>query len=407
MNKFKNNFFQGLKDLIHICRMELKIILHDEGVFIFCILVPLGYPLLYSYIYTTELMRQIPVTVIDDSQTSLSREFIRKFDASQWVKVIGLSRNVAEARQQIKEQHSYGFLRIPSDFSDNIVKGKQSYIGLYSDMSGMLYYKGILIASTDVSLEMNKNIKIAESGSTTDEDGQTIAYPVKNREVSLFNPQQGFAAFLIPAVLILIIQQTLLLGIGMAGGTAAEKGEYSELVATSRRNRGTYHIIIGRAIAYFSIYAVEGAYMVCVVPQLFGLVQLSQGIDLLLFMIPFILSCIFFAMALSILMRNREMSILVFVFTSVPLLFISGISWPGAAIPAFWKGVSWLFPSTFGINGFVRINTMGATISQVAVEWRALWLQALAYFVLAYLSCRTIIYRERRRDKTELDEPFM
>ena len=101
------------------------------------------------------------------------------------------------------------------------------------------------------------------------------------------------------------------------------------------------------------------------------------------------------------------MSILVFVFTSVPLLFVSGISWPGSAVPPFWKGVSWLFPSTFGINGFVRINTMGATISQVAVEWRALWLQAVAYFVLAYMSCRTIIYRERRKDKTELREPFM
>jgi len=403
----KNTLFQGLKELIHICQMELKIIFHDEGVFIFCILVPLGYPLFYSYIYTTELMREVPVTVIDDSKTALSRDFIRKLDASQWIRVVGYSNNVPDAREQIKEQRTYGFFEIPSDFSDRIVEGEQVNVGLYSDMSAMLYYKGMFIGATDVSLEMNKKIKIARIGKATNEEEQIIASPVKNREVPLSNPQQGFASFLIPAILVLVMQQTLLLGIGMAGGTAAETGEYRDLVATSKRNRGTLHILCGRAFAYFSIYAVQAAYMVCIVPKLFGLTQLSQGADLILFMIPYILSCVFFSLALSILMRNREMSILVFVFTSIPLLFISGISWPGSAVPPFWKGVSWLFPSTFGINGFVRMNTMGATISQVAVEWRALWLQAVAYFVLAYMSCRTIIYREGRNDKTELREPFM
>lgn len=403
----RNTILQGLNELIHIWQMELKIIFHDEGVFIFCILVPLGYPLLYSYIYTTELMRDVPVTVIDDSKTALSREFIRKLDASQWIKVVGYSDNIPDARQQIKEQQTYGFFRVPSDFSNKIVKGEQVNVGLYSDMSAMLYYKGMFIGATDVSLDMNKQIKIERAGKATDEDEEMVVSPIKSREVALFNPQQGFASFLIPAILILVIQQTLLLGIGMAGGTAAEKGEYSELVATSKRNRGTLHIIFGRAFAYFGIYVVQAAFMVCIVPKLFGLTQLSQGFDLILFLIPYLLSCIFFSMALSILMRNREMSILVFVFTSVPLLFISGISWPGSAVPPFWKGVSWLFPSTFGINGFVRINTMGATISQVAVEWRALWLQAVAYFVLAYMSCRTIIYRERRKDKIELREPFM
>lgn len=401
-----SNIFQGLLDLIHIWQMEMKIILHDEGVLIFCILVPIGYPLLYSYIYTTEIVRQVPITIVDHSKSSLSREFIRKYDASQWVRVAGYAKNILEARQEIKEQRSYGILEIPYDFTDKLAKGEQAYIGLYSDMGAMLNYKGMLIAATDVSLEMNKHIKIARSGKFTKEDGETVAYPVKNEEIALFNPQQGFASFLIPAVLILIIQQTLLLGIGMSSGTAAEKGEYSELVATSRRNRGTLHIIIGRGLAYFGVYAILAAYIVCIVPRLFDLVQLSRSWDLLLFMIPYLLSCIFFALAVSILMRNREMSILVFVFTSVPLIFISGISWPGSAIPAFWKGVSWLFPSTFGINGFVRINSMGATLDQVAFEWRGLWLQTVAYFVLAYLSCRTIIYNERKKEHTDLNEPF-
>ncbi len=397
MKNLKTHFWQGVKDLLHIWQMEMNIILHDSGVLIFCVVVPLTYPLLYAYIYTTELMRDVPVTIVDDSKTAMSREFVRKLDATQWVQVVGMSRDIPDARQQVKEQKTYGFLVIPSDFSDNLAKGKQAYVGLYADMSGMLYYKGMLLGATDVSLDMNENLKIVRSGKPTGREDQIVAYPVKNREVALFNPQQGFAAFLLPAVLILIIQQTLFLGIGMAGGTAAEQGRYRELVPTSRHNRGTYHIICGRALAYLMVYAVVSAYMLCVVPALFGLVQIGRWFDLLLFVLPYLLASIFFSLALSALMRNREMSILVFVFTSLPLLFISGVSWPGASIPPFWKGVSWLFPSTFAINGFIRLNNMGATISQMAVEWRALWLQALAYFVLAYVSCRVIIYREVKR----------
>ncbi|HCE47828.1 MAG TPA: ABC transporter permease, partial [Prevotellaceae bacterium] len=199
MKNLKNHFWQGVKDLLHIWQMEMNIILHDSGVLIFCVVVPLTYPLLYAYIYTTELMRDVPVTIVDDSKTAMSREFVRKLDATQWVQVVGMSRDIPDARQQVKEQKTYGFLVIPSDFSDNLTKGRQAYVGLYADMSGMLYYKGMLLGATDVSLEMNENLKMARSGKPTGREERIVAYPVKNREVALFNPQQGFAAFLLPA----------------------------------------------------------------------------------------------------------------------------------------------------------------------------------------------------------------
>ncbi len=84
--------------------------------------------------------------------------------------------------------------------------------------------------------------------------------------------------------------------------------------------------------------------------------------------LPYLAACIFFAMTASIAIRNRETCMLLFVFTSVPLLFLSGISWPGAAMPAFWKYFSYIFPSTFGINGYVSINSMGATLNEVSLS---------------------------------------
>lgn len=385
MATINNILFQGIKTIVRICKKEIGIILHDEGVVMFCIIVPLFYPLLYSMIYETETIHEVPVTVIDDSKTALSREFIRKFDATAWVKVIGLSTDVEDARERIKKQETYGFIKIPEDFSDRIAREEQAFIGMYGDMSGMLYYKGILIAATDVSLDLNEKIKIERMPAITAADEDLITYPVTNRDVALFNPQQGFATFLIPAVLMLIIQQTLLLGIGMADGTAHEQREYTRIMTFGRRFRGLLDVILGRTVAYYLLYAVCVAYMVCIVPRLFGITQIGDGLTILWFLIPYLLDCIFFAQVMAVLIRNREISILIFVVTSLPILFISGISWPGVAVPPFWKGVSWLFPTTFGINGFVRINTLGATLHQVSFEWGMLWLQSICYFTILYL----------------------
>ena len=169
--------------------------------------------------------------------------------------------------------------------------------------------------------------------------------------------------------------------IGLAAGTARENNRFKDLVPINRHYNGTLRIVLGKGLSYFLVYVLVSFYVLHIVPRLFSLNQIGQPGSLVLFVAPYLAACIFFAMTTSIAIRNRETCMLIFVFTSVPLLFISGISWPGAAIPPFWKYVSYIFPSTFGINGFVKINNMGATLSEVAFEYKALWIQAGVYFL--------------------------
>ena len=332
-------------------------------------------------IYTNETIREVPAVVVDNSRSSLSREYLRKVDATPDIQIVSYCADMEEAKQMLKNRLAYGIIYIPSDFSDNIAKGKQTQVSIYCDMSGLLYYKSMLIANTAVSLDMNQDIKIARSGNTIDRQDEITAYPIEYEEISIFNPTAGFAAFLIPAVLVLIIQQTLLLGIGLAAGTARENNRFKDLVPINRHYNGTLRIVLGKGLSYFLIYILVAFYVLYIVPRIFSLNQIGQPDSLVLFVVPYLAACIFFAMTASIAIRNRETCMLIFVFTSVPLLFISGISWPGAAIPPFWKYVSYIFPSTFGINGFVKINNMGATLSEVAFEYKALWLQAGIYFL--------------------------
>lgn len=410
--KLKDKIGQSIQDMFYIWRQEFKSVFRDQGVLIFFILVPLGYPLIYAFIYNEEVVREVPAVVVDDSHSSLSRDYLRRVDATPDIQIVGHCTDMEEAKQVLKERGAYGIIYIPDDFSDRIVKGEQTQVSIYCDMSGLLYYKSMLLANTAVSLEMNKEIKIARSGNTTEREDEITAYPIAYEEISIFNPAAGFATFLIPAVLVLIIQQTLLLGIGLSAGTAREQNRFRDLVPINRHYHGTLRIVLGKGLCYFLIYILISFYILCIVPHIFSLPQIGQPGSLTLFVLPYLIACIFFSMTASIAIRNRETCMLIFVFTSLPLLFISGISWPGAAIPPFWKYVSYLFPSTFGINGYVKINNMGATLNEVAFEYKALWIQAGVYFITTCLvyswqivaSRKHVIekYREMKAKKTTL-----
>ena len=387
---------EGILDTFFIWKDELKNVFKDSGVMIFFFLVPFIYPLLYAFIYNNEVVHNAKMVVVDQSDSYLSREYIRKVDATADVKVVAVCSDMEEAKRMMDKKEAYGILYFPSEFSKNIHKGKQATVSLYCDMSALLFYKAFLLATTEVSLEIGKELRAQNNPSSTIEQEKITINPIPYESVALFNSQNGFASFLVPAILILVIQQTLILGIGMLGGTAREKNRFHSPVPISRHFNGTLRIVFGKSLTYILLYIVVCIWALGVVPKLFSLPQVGEPWTVMLFVLPYLFASIFLSMTLSGFMTSRESPMLVFVFTSVILLFISGVSWPKEAIPPFWKAVGYLFPSTPGIQGFIRINTAGASLNEVAHEYRTLWIQAGIYFITACIIYRYQIMRSRK-----------
>lgn len=379
---FRKKVSEGIFDLFYIWKGEMKTIFKDQAILTFLVVLPIVYPLLYAFIYTNEVVREVPAVVVDKSNTANSRKYIQLVNATPDVNIVAHCTDIPQAQEVLKERGAYGIIYIPEDFNKNLSTGQTTQVTLFCDMSGLLYYKALVMANTAVSLEFNKEIrmKLLAKGQTGRQE-EIAAAPIKYEDVKLYNPTNGFASFLIPAVLILIIQQTLLLGIGTASGTAREKHRFRDLIPINKHYDGTLRIVFGKGLAYFMVYILLALYVVCVVPKIFTLPQIGAASNLILFVVPYLAACIFFAMTCAAAIRNRETSMLIFVFTSIPLLFISGISWPGSAVPEFWKYVSYIFPSTFGINGYVRLSSMGASLNEVAFEYKALWVQTGVYFM--------------------------
>ncbi len=405
-----HNIYEALQDTAFIWRQEMKQVVKDEGVLIFFLLVPLVYPLLYSWIYNNEVVREVPVAVVDQSHSSLSRQFIRMCDASPDVHVKCYAQDLDEARSLVSRQLVEGIYLIPSDFESNVNRLEPATVSVYCDMSLMLAYKAIFQTAQSVSMQMGSEVTTRLAQHYTRREEVVSAKPLDFDEVPLYNPTGGYGSFVLPAVLVLIIQQTLVLGIGLSAGTAREENRFHNLVPISKHYRGMFRIVNGKALAYFMIYAVMSTYLLLVIPRLFNFTAIGSWQDIAIFMLPYLLACIFFGMVVSCFIRYRENVMLIMVFVSVPLLFLSGVSWPQSAIHSFWQGVSWVFPSTFGIRGFIRINEMGASLGDVLPEYQALWLHTLFYFLLAcvvyyyqiLLARRQMIQLQRGQDKESL-----
>ena len=333
---------EGLLDTLYIWKDELRNVFKDAGVMIFFFLVPFVYPLLYSFIYNNEVVHEAKMVVVDQSDSYLSREFTRRVNATPDVEVVGVCPDMAEAKKMLDEKKAYGILLFPPDYSKDLHEGRQTTVSLYCDMSALLFYKAFLLAATEVSLDMGKELRMHNNPSSTDKMDQITVDPIPYESVALFNSQNGFASFLVPAILILVLQQTLILGIGMLGGTAREKNRFHSLVPICRHFNGTLRIVFGKSLTYLLLYVVVCIWVLAIVPKLFSLPQVGEPLTILLFLLPYLFACIFMSMTLSGFMTSRESPMLVFVFTSVILLFISGVSWPEAAIPPFWKVVLWI-----------------------------------------------------------------
>ena len=392
-DKLKRIIKEGLHDMSIIWANEMKMTVKDEAVLIFFLLASTIYPFLYSWIYNNEVVREVPVAVVDYSHSAESRKFIRLCNASPDVKVAYHCTSLAEAKDLVGRQKAKGVLYFPSDFDTNICRGEQAHVSVFCDMSLMLTYKAIYQTAQAVSSQMGSEIQLASSSGFTDRDDEVTVRPLEFDEVSIFNPTGGYGSFLLPAVLILVIQQTLLLGIGLAAGTNRENNRYGELIPIDQHYRGLFRIVMGKALCYFMIYALVAAYLTMILPSLFHFPLLGSLRSLVGLMVPYILACIFFGITLSCLVRYRENVMLLVVVTSLPFLFLSGISWPSEGIPAFWKGISWLLPSTFGVKGYIAVNSMGATLQDISQEYFALWAQSLIYFFTSCLFYKVQIDR--------------
>lgn len=376
---------------------ELKRIFSNSGVMVIFFLGSLAYPFLYKAMYWNEQIVDIPVAVVDMSCSPESRTFLHKWAAAPDVKIAYTCTSMAEAERLLRDQKVHGIIYFPKDYAAQLADplGK-AHISLYCDMSSFLYMKGLYMSCNLVMLESMQKVQIDryEQMGVGTEFAWELVQEAPYAEKALFSPTGGYGSFLIPAVLVMILHQTLFFGICMLAGAIRE--EKSELYRIPGRRRGSsaFRTLVGRGGAYFVIYYALAAILLGLLPRLFGIPHIGAIGDILRFNVPFILSVVFFAICVGFFIRNQEVSIVMLITTSLIFLFVAGISWPKELVPDGWRYFSYLIPYTWAAHGFIHINSMGATLWDVRTEYIALWVLAASYFLIAVLMFVIAGYRQ-------------
>ena len=379
---------------------ELRRVFRDPGVLTIFIVATLAYPLIYKAIYWNEQITNVPVAVVDLSNSPQSRAFLHKWNAAPDIRLTHTCASMAEAEQLLREQKVHGIIYFPRDFANQLADPLgQAHISLYCDMSSFLYMKAIYLSCNQVMLEDMRNIQIDryEQMGVGKEFAWALVQDAPYYETALFTPTGGYGSFLIPAVLVLILHQTLFFGICMLGGTAREENQ---------ENFGIRNLI-GRALAYFLIYYALAAILLGFYPRLFDIPHIGAIWDILLLLIPYLLAVIFFSLCVSVFIRNRESGLVLLISSSLIFLFMAGISWPKEMIPDEWWYVTCCIPYTFGSHAYIHINSMGASLATTSTEFIALCIQSVAYFLLAcglFYVRRKILFKKSVAETKEVQD---
>jgi len=147
-------------------------------------------------------------------------------------------------------------------------------------------------------------------------------------------------------------------------------------------------VLVGRTLAHVTLYIPALALFLVILPRIYGFSTLGTLGALALFAVPFILAVSLMGQFAGLLFKRRETAVLVFVATTLLQFFLVRVSWPREMIPPLLEQIRRVFPSESAIDGLVRINQMGASLSEVRGDWLWVWLLAALYFVLALVAAR-------------------
>ena len=393
MKAFRKYIYQSSADFTRAMLWEAKYIFRDKAVFFSFVIVAVVVSFLYTYLYSEETLQELPIGVVDEDNTTQSRQLLRMIDANSGVAIYSSYLNLSEAEKAFQREQIRGIVTIPNSFARDLQRGEQPSISVYADASYMLYYKQILTAAKLSATYLNAGVEMRRSSAQgkLPTQAREEAMPVSAKVVSLYNPSSGYATFLIPVVLVIIFQTTILTAVGILGGTMREGNKLRKIYPNSGNFFGALPIVMGKATTYLALAMVILLIILGIVMPLFGIPVRSSILTTMVFMIPFILSIVFMGLCLLNFLCRREDAIMLIMYTSLPSVMLTGFSWPSVAMPQWLNVFSYIVPTTLEAKGFVSITQMGASLPIIMPYWLGMWGLCMLYLILGAFTMKRMI----------------
>ena len=341
-------------------------LLRDKAAVLLFFVSGIVYSFFYPLPYNTETVQGVPIAVIDQDNSALSRQLIRYADAHPGITIVSVSSSPAAAQAQLWQGDAAGTLIIPRDFSGKVLAGQQPEVEVAGHGAYPMLNKVALNSLAEVVGTLSAGIEIKRLNAGTPSALQVASQrqPLATELLPMFNVTEGYASYIVPGVVVLVMQQTFLLGIGLLFGTWSDTKTFPY-----KGGRASY---FGALNAFALVVILNALYF-------FGFVFWWQGyprggnwLGSVALTLAFAYCVAALGMYIGLFFRTRERSVQLLIATSMPVVFLSGLTWPSSALPETLQVLRWLLPSTAGIQGLIATNQMGASLHEVRIEFAAL-----------------------------------
>lgn len=332
-------------------------IFNDKGCLMMMLLAPIFYGFFYPLPYKTEVVRDVPVAIIDDDHSPLSTNIINHATASPRLDV-QVAQNEHHAQELMWQNTIAGYMVIPKGLYQHVNMGQPAKVSVLANGNYFLLNKQVqtgfleVVGTVSAGIKIQKAIATGQDSTLAKQNVNAISLTIN----PLYNTTEGYGSYVVPPVSMLILQQMYLMGTAMLVGTWVE----------NRTHRTTFKGWLARILALSCLgFWVGCFYYGWVFPShdyprnqnLLG----SLGLLMVYFPAVIAMGCL-----LGIWLGSRERAMQILVASSMPLLFLSGVTWPTHMLPEPLLYLRWVFPSTSAMNASVMLNQMGVPLADVA-----------------------------------------
>ena len=341
------------------------------------------YGVLYPQPYVGEVVRNAPVVMVDQDHSSLSRTLTRRIDTTDGVTIVSEVADLQQAKDRFFRREAFGIVVIPPDFEKNLLNGHPSPIAVYGDGSYFLIYSSIISGVRSAATSLGAEVQMSRLTAAGMDVATATAMisPATITTVSLFNPQGGYTSYVVPAAFVLILQQTLMMGIGiLQAGRKADRGIEA----------------LAAPLAYVSLYLIWIYFSQVLLPQFYSIPKIGDTLTLFMVAIPFLTATTAMGYVIARLIPWREGVVFFLITFGLLFFFASGVSWPIEEVPLPVRLITLMVPSTSAIMALVQVDQMGAGFD--AVQQAVFTLLGLTVF---YSAIAVAIGAKRSRAEEE------
>ena len=333
-----------LRQIYDIMMRELSI-LRQNHIYCFCMVL---FPLLVIFFFTSIMDEGIPldmpIGVVDQDNTSMTRSLTRRLDGFQTSRVVARYPSVSEARRAVQRNEIYGFVYIPEGTTDQLLSSRQpkiSYYYTYTTLAaGTMLMRDLKTVSTLGSAAVGQATLRAKG--YTDSQIQTLLQPIRIDLHQIANPWANYNVYLSTVMVPGLIMLFIFLVSAYSLGTELKFNSSREWLA--RSDNRIMVALLGKFLPQTVIWlAIVFGYQYYVFYHL-GFPHLGSPWMLVLLGLMQVLASQGFGIFAFGLMPSLRMSMSVCSLWAVLSMSMAGSAFPVMGMDAPLQSLSWLFP---------------------------------------------------------------